>query len=257
MVEPDSAPRLGLQLYTVREAVDADLPGTLARVAAAGYTGVETMGTYGMPAAELARILDDHGLAWIGAFTGVPDPVDLDAFARAGCRDIVVPFLPVDGFSDADAIARGAEYLGAAAAAAGDYGVNVGYHNHYWEFATIDGVPALQRLLDACDPRVFAELDVYWAQVAGVDPAAFVTAIGPRARRLHVKDGPAVDADSAMVAVGEGNVDVSSVLRAASHAEWHVVELDHCATDMFTAVERSALYLLDLGLTLGGPRTSI
>jgi len=51
--------------------------------------------------------------------------------------------------------------------------------------------------------------------------------------------------------VGAGNVDVEAVLRAASFAEWHVVELDHCATDMFEAVEQSARYLLDLGLTRG------
>ncbi|MFN8027419.1 MAG: sugar phosphate isomerase/epimerase, partial [Acidimicrobiia bacterium] len=58
--------RLGLQLYTVRDEVAADLPGSLQRVADAGFVGVETMGTYGLAPAELARILDDHGLAWIG-----------------------------------------------------------------------------------------------------------------------------------------------------------------------------------------------
>lgn len=244
--------RLGLQLYTVRDEVAADLPGSLRRAADAGFAGVETMGTYGMAPAELARVLDDHGLAWIGAFSGLPERDDeLDALAAAGCHEIVLPFLADDGFTDAAAIARGAAQLSEAAAFAGEHGVTVGYHNHYWEFAPVDGVPALQRFLDACDPRVFAELDVYWAQVAGVDPVAFVTAIGARARRLHVKDGPAGDASQPHVAVGAGNVDVEAVLRAASFAEWHVVELDHCATDMFEAVEQSARYLLDLGLTRG------
>jgi sugar phosphate isomerase/epimerase len=244
--------RLGLQLYTVREAVEADLPAALRRVVAAGFAGVETMGTYDMAAADLARILDDHGLEWISAFTGMPEHGhELDALAAAGCHDIVLPFLATDGFTDAAAVAHGAARVNEAMAWAGEHGLSVGYHNHYWEFAPVDGVPALQRFFEACDTRVFAELDVYWAQVAGVEPAPFVAALGARARRLHVKDGPATDSSQPQVAVGTGIVDVEAVLRAAPFAEWHVVELDHCATDMFEAVEQSARYLLDLGLTRG------
>lgn len=244
-------PRLGLQLYTIRDAVAADLHAALRRVADAGYAGVETMGTYDMAPEELARVLETYGLEWISAFTGLPDHESLDALARAGCHEIVLPFLEVDGFADAAAIARGADHIDAMAVIAAEHGVTVGYHNHYWEFTLVDGVPALERFFAACDLRVFAEVDVYWVQVGGVDPAQFVGALGERARRLHVKDGPADDPAQAMVAAGEGNVDIPAVLAAAKHAEWHVVELDQCDTDMFEAVEASARYLLDLGLTRG------
>ena len=84
---------------------------------------------------------------------------------------------------------------------------------------------------------MFAEVDVYWARVGGVDPADLVAALGDRARRIHVKDGPATDAAQPMVAVGEGALDIPAVLAAAKHSEWHVVELDECDTDLFEAVE--------------------
>lgn len=246
-----AAARLGLQLYTVRDAVAADLQGALRRVAEAGYAGVETMGTYGMAPGDLAAVLDTHGLEWIAAFTGLPDDASLDALAQAGCREIVLPFLEFDGFSGPAAITRAATRISEVAAVLAEHGLTVGYHNHHWEFAPIDGVPALQRLFAECDARVFAEVDVYWARVGGVDPASLVAALGERVRRVHVKDGPARDAAQPMVAVGEGALDIPVVLAAAKYSEWHVVELDECDTDMFEAVEASARYLLDLGMTRG------
>ncbi|GMU78160.1 MAG: xylose isomerase [Acidimicrobiia bacterium] len=251
-------PGLGLQLYTVRDAVAADLPGALRRVAGFGYAGVETLGTYGLSPRGLADVLDDSGLAWVSTFVGLGDldtfAGELEGLADAGCARVVVPFLAPDAFTDRASISRAAELLSAATAIGADRGVRVGYHNHYWELAPVDGRPALERLFDEIDPRTIAEVDVYWAQVGGVDPAALVRALGTRVRLLHVKDGPAADAQQAMTAVGAGVVDIGAVLDAAAHAEWHVVELDQFAGDVWDAVEVSARYLLDRGGSRGAGR---
>jgi sugar phosphate isomerase/epimerase len=80
-----------------------------------------------------------------------------------------------------------------------------------------------------------------------------VRLFGQRAPLLHVKDGPAgPDTDADMVAVGDGQVDYPAIIAAAEGtAEWLIVELDRCATDMMTAVERSYHYLVGEGLAHG------
>lgn len=250
-VDEHRPPSLGLQLYTLRDAAAVDLPATLDRVARAGYAGVETLGAYGMAAADLARVLAGAGLVWISAFTGFQSAdafaVELDALADAGCARVVVPFLPPELFVDRAGISWAAETLSAATAVGAARNIRIGYHNHYWEMAPVDGRPALLWLFDDTDPRTFAEIDVYWAQVGGVPPAEVLDALGDRVHLLHVKDGPAGDPGQAMTAVGSGAVDISAALGAAPHAAWHVVELDHCDSDVFAAVEASARFLLDGG----------
>ena len=131
-------------------------------------------------------------------------------------------------------------------------GLTLGYHNHFWELTAMpDGRPALVHLFEQLAPDVIAEVDIYWAQVGGADPAALVTTLGDRVGLLHVKDGPADKPKHPMVAVGDGVVDIPGVLAASPAARWHIVELDRCATDMFEAVERSYDYLVGNGLSAG------
>ena len=102
---------------------------------------------------------------------------------------------------------------------------------------------------DGVDPRVNAELDVYWAQTAGRDPVAEIEALGERVRRVHFKDGPCVLGEP-QVALGEGDVDIEACARAAKFVDWHIVELDECASDIFGALEASARYLVDRGISI-------
>nr|MDJ0789767.1 sugar phosphate isomerase/epimerase [Myxococcota bacterium] len=101
------------------------------------------------------------------------------------------------------------------------------------------------------DPEIFAEVDIYWAQVGGAVPSALLSRLGERARLLHVKDGPADAPESDMTAVGAGSVAIAETLGAAPAAEWHIVELDRCATDLFEAVEASHAFLVGQGLSEG------
>ena len=97
-----------------------------------------------------------------------------------------------------------------------------------------------------------AEVDVYWAATAGRDPVAEIEALGARVRRVHLKDGPAVLGEP-QVALGEGRLDIEACARAARHADWYIVELDECATDMFDALAASYRYLDERGLGLTSP----
>jgi sugar phosphate isomerase/epimerase len=153
-------------------------------------------------------------------------------------------------FSDHDALDRATATIERIAGQLRAHGMTLGYHSHTWELATkIDGEPALLRLFERLAPEVFAEIDVYWAQVAGVDPAALVAGLGARAQLVHMKDGPARDRTDTMVAIGTGAVDVPTVVQAGSEVRWHLVELDRCDGDVYAVLDRSRRFLAGLGLT--------
>lgn len=102
-------------------------------------------------------------------------------------------------------------------------------------------------LLEQLDPGIFFEVDTYWVKVAGHDPAAVLRQLGSRAPLLHIKDGPADSTQAPMVAVGAGVMDWQAIIPAGSAAEWLIVELDRCATDMLRAVTDSFTFLTQKG----------
>lgn len=247
---------IALQLYSVRQALAQDFDATLVRVAAIGYAGVET-GAFagGSNVAATAQLLKSLGLTVCGYHTRLPlgDKADelLDTLTALDCRRLVCPWQPPELFQSLAGLQQVADRLNAANAWALDNGLTFGYHNHWGEFAPFEGRPAHTHLRELVAPEVFFELDVYWAQTAGVDPAAVVRELGPRAPLLHLKDGPAVQGQP-MLALGEGVVDIPACVAAGgAHAEWLIVELDECATDMFTAVDRSYQYLIEKDLGRG------
>jgi sugar phosphate isomerase/epimerase len=247
---------ISVQLYTLRDQVAADFPGVLNRLGAKGYVGVELAGFGDLSPERLRGALDESGLIVSSAHVGFQKPDDfaaaLDEHRSLGCDTVVIPALKPDSFADLDSVHKAADRVNTLDGLARERGMTLGYHNHYWEFTEMpDGRPALLHLFDRFAPTVFAEVDIYWAQVGGSDPKALVTTLGTRVGLLHVKDGPADEPPSSMVAVGDGVVDIPGVLGAGPSARWHIVELDRCATDMFDAVERSYDFLVGTGLSRG------
>jgi sugar phosphate isomerase/epimerase len=247
---------IGIQLYTLREESEADFPAVLERLGRIGYQGVEPAGLHGLSPGEFNRHLGDAGLEVTSAHA--PPPVGkkankiLDELEAIGAPTAIVAFLPPERFADMDAVRAVAAELNEAHENAKKREIQLGYHNHWWEFETrIDGRSAHAALFDLLDPEICAEVDVYWAQVGGEEPVKVLGALGARATLLHVKDGPADDRRSDMTAVGGGVLDIEGILAAGNAAEWHIVELDRCATDMFEAVEQSYEYLVGEGLSEG------
>jgi len=239
-----------LQLYTVREQLAADRAGVLARIAAAGYGAVEPFTVLNDPDGLRA----DMAAAGLVACSVHATPVGEQAAAvvRAartlGADTVIVPHLPPGRFADTSSVLAVAAELNDAAARIADQGLRLGYHNHDFELASlIGGRPALELLADALDDPVLLEVDTYWAAVGGQDVPALLGRLGDRVRYLHVKDGP-VTKDDPMTAVGSGRMPVPEILAAARAAEWHVIELDHCATDMMAAVADSLAWLAGRGL---------
>ncbi|MCS0645667.1 sugar phosphate isomerase/epimerase family protein [Curtobacterium flaccumfaciens] len=239
---------LSVQLYTVRDALSADLPGTLQRIADIGYTNVEAFG-FVDNADELAAALRDAGLAAPSGHARLLDAGEQDlerifhASTTLGFGTLIDPHIDESRWTtreDVEAIAR---ELSALAPRAADHGLVLGYHNHAFEFSNrIDGVSAYEVFADALSDDVVLELDTYWVQVGGDDPVAVIGKYGDKVQFLHVKDGDGSHDDKQQVAVGNGIMPIRDIIAAAPDA-LHVVELDDHEGDVFQAVADSYTFL--------------
>lgn len=239
-------PPLSVQLYTVREALDADFDGTIDRIASLGFERVEPYNFAANTEALASALARNDLTAPSGHAPLLSGDRDLifEAARTLGIGTVIDPFADPARWSTEEAIAQTAEALNEVAALGGEYGITVGYHNHWWEVETdFGGRTGLEFLAERLDPAVVLEVDTYWAAVGGQDPAELLGKLGDRVRFIHVKDG-AVDRDNkSQVAVGSGRMDIPAVLAAASSVEVGVVELDDSAGDLFQALEESLRYL--------------
>jgi sugar phosphate isomerase/epimerase len=248
-----ATPPLGLQLYTIREALQADYAAALARVAEIGFRIVEPF--------DFVNQADDLRAGF--AATGLRaesthlnflrlDPSEWDAaFETAvslGIPTVIEPHVDPERWTTVDGIRAIAEELNSAAQVAAKHGIRVGYHNHAFELKNVfDGVTGLEVLAGSLAPEVVLELDTYWAAAGGQDVVALLGRLGDRVRFLHVKDGPIEEDAASQVAVGSGNMPVWDILAAAPQVEVGVVELDQFAGDMWDAVTDSYAYLTGAG----------
>jgi sugar phosphate isomerase/epimerase len=248
-------PPVGLQLYTVRDYLTKHYAGLMERIAGMGYLGVETSWSNHVSPRAAARIIRSFGLEVVSAYTHLPvgerKNEVFDMMAALGCKRIVASLSKTDVASP-DSVKRACDLVNNASANAGRLDMQIGLHNHWWEFAQIiPGRMAYDEMIENLAPEVFFEVDTYWAQTAGVDPVELVLRLGKRAAILHLKDGPCIRGEP-MAALGEGRLDFPAIMQAAQGAtDWVLVELDACATDMLEAVDDSYNYLIDNGLARG------
>lgn len=209
---------MGIQLYSVRDQMQRDMPGTLARLAEIGYKELEFAGYFGRTPAQVRAMLDANGLA--APSTHVPYEMlksswdaTLDTAKATGHEWVTIPWLAPDLRKSADSWRRIAEDFNRGAQVAKERGLRFAYHNHEFEFAPTDGQIPLDILLDATDPSlVFFEMDVYWVTFAGADPLAYLRRYPTRFPMLHIKDS-AGPPNHAQTDVGAGTIDFASVLR--------------------------------------------
>jgi sugar phosphate isomerase/epimerase len=245
---------VALQLYSVREYAEKDFDAAVRRVAEIGYAGVEPAGFPGTTAEKAGQLFADLGLEVPSAHVALPVGDQKDEVIntmKAIGSSVIVSGKGPDDFSTPSRIKATCELFNEANQVARQHGMTFGIHNHWWEYTKVAGRYVYEAMLEYLDPTIHFEIDTYWVQTAGIDPAQIVEKFGDRAPLLHIKDGPCVK-DEPMTAVGDGVVDVPAIVQAGKPAtEWLIVELDRCATDMMAAVARSYSYLVVEGLARG------
>jgi sugar phosphate isomerase/epimerase len=226
-------PKVGLQLYTLRDLLGDRFKETLEQVAAMGYKGVEFAGIYGgLSAPELRQFLGRLGLEVAGLHVSLEQlEQGLDA-QIALARTLGAPYLVCPWI---DSELRGSEArwrvlfgrLERLGKACREAGIRLAYHNHSFEFEEkIAGQPVFDALF-AGAPSLEVELDVAWAHAGGQDPAAYLRKYAGRVPLVHLKDLRGRQT----VELGRGEVPLEATLQAAraGGVRWLLVEQDESA----------------------------
>lgn len=248
--------KIALQLWTLREHLKTadDVARTFARVREIGYEHVQVSALPALSASQVKQLADAAGLGICASHEDARQIVEepgkvADTLSALGCRFTAYPspHLPLDTldqvFALADALSRSGEVLRAR-------GQLLTYHNHAIEFRRLGGKAILDWLYERSDPiMLHAELDTYWVQAGGGDPAGYCARLSGRLPLLHLKDY-AISAENTPItaALGEGNLNIPTILREAEAAacEWYIVEQDGGFEDPFVAVATSLRYLKSL-----------
>jgi sugar phosphate isomerase/epimerase len=219
---------LGLQLYSVRDEAEKDMPGVLEAVAQLGYQGVEFAGFFDHDLAQLRRLMASLGLIATGTHTpyqAIKSDIDrvIEDHHTLGTVYCTVPSYKADSVAGWREFAR---KLNGFARRFNDAGIKLSYHNHDFEFEPVEGQTPFAILREVCDSALVGlELDVAWAQKGGHDPAELITSLGGQCPLIHLKDLSQVGDDAD---IGTGLVDMGAVLSAADAAGvvWGIVERD-------------------------------
>ncbi|KUO96799.1 sugar phosphate isomerase/epimerase family protein [Ferroacidibacillus organovorans] len=239
----------GIQLYTLRQQMEVDYLGSLARVAKIGYRDLEFAGYGGFKASELRDRCLELGLT--PRSTHIPfnrlNEDEMEYAKILGVSYLVCPWLSPEMRTSMQHYDRVADRLNEVGEEVKKYGLTLLYHHHDFELTmkNDEGQTALDRMLSrVTTDRLKLELDVYWAEYAGYSAISLLKKYGERCVALHVKDMSAA-ADRAYCEVGSGVLDFEKIFSAASHVDAYFVEQDECPGDPFASVAQSYTYLKD------------
>jgi sugar phosphate isomerase/epimerase len=182
---------IGAQLYTVRHEAKRDLPTVLEAIRKIGYTEVETYwDIYRHPAAELRRMINDHGLEVpSGHFNYHGLEAKFDYAKALGVEYVICPMLPESMWFSLDGYKRAADQFNIWGEKIHQAGMQFGFHNHNYEFRRFGDTTGFETMMNRCDPKlVCIEMDCYWITQAGGDPLQMFQQYGNRIKLLHLKD---------------------------------------------------------------------
>ena len=262
---------IGLQLYTVRDAMKTDFAGTLAKVAATGYKEVEFAGYGGHSPKEIRELLDKDGLIAPSCHVDYVVvekkwPETIEAAKIVGHSYIICPWVDEKQRAEPGGWKRAADLFNKAGEASQKEGIQFGYHNHSFEFQsaeTLGGKLPYDFLLAETDPKlVVMEMDLCWISVAGKNPIDYFGQYPGRFPLVHVKDwvkdatqssgykgamGQTVRYGGHMANVGQGSIDWKNLFAYGDKAgiKHYFVENDE-PKSAFDDIKISYNYLQDL-----------
>lgn len=256
---------VGLQLYTIRDAMAADVPGSLKQVADAGYKYLELANYadgkfYGMEPADFKKLANDLGMEVLSSHSGVEATgITLENaqkmaedHAKLGVKYCIQPWIVEEARSTLASYKKMASDWNQVGAIMKDKGIQFGYHNHNFEFATVEGqVPYFDVMMAELDKDlVTMEIDLFWTTKAGQNPIDIIKKYPGRFQIYHMKDMytkkdpyyTTVGEDD-FAPVGDGIINFKDILAVKDIAgmKYMVVEQDMWKTgnSMFEAINRS------------------
>lgn len=257
-VEAKSKKRIGLQLYSIHSDM-GNVDASLKKVADAGYTVVETLGSpncFGMDAAAFKAVCDKYGLSIVSTHTSIGMDPNNEAGVMAqwrkvfeGLKTMGAKYCVIPGFGlgrDLKELKAVCDYFNKVGKLGKEYGIMLGYHNHAHEYEVREGKCVWEYMIENTNPEyVFFQMDVYWTTRAGKDPVAYLKQYPDRIKMLHIKDD---------FVIGEsGKIDFEAIYKQFYKNGYKdfVVEQEGAAgnsqaerlTNMWNGVTKSAKYL--------------
>jgi len=245
--------KIGLQLYTVREEMERDFEGTLAAVAGVGYEEVEFAGYFERKPKEIRDLLDRLGLDSPSSHVDMPEvpgewQESIDDALAIGNRYLTCAYIRPEERETLDAYKSIAQLFNQAGNACKESGLQFCYHNHDFEFATLDGKVPYQILLEETDADlVKMQMDLYWITKGGQDPLHYFERYPGRFLSVHVKDMDDT-AEGNTTEVGSGIIDFAEIFSHADEAGTvhFFVEQEHFKGSPLEATKVSFDYLRQL-----------
>ncbi len=245
--------KIGLQLYTVRRELEKDFAGTLEKIAVLGFREVEFAGYFKHSPQEIKSILARYQISSPSAHISTAAlrgnlQEEIEAAQTIGHQYLVCGYLPAEERRSVDDYKKLVELLNRAGERLEKVGIQFGYHNHDFEFATIEGGEGrlpYDMILAGTDPRlVKMEIDLYWITKAGQDPLKYFSAYPGRFPLIHIKDMDATPRHF-FTEVGQGTIDFKKILGAARKAgiKHYFVEQDETPASPFSSIKLSIDYL--------------
>lgn len=210
--------QVGLQIYSLRDTVVNDPKGVMAKVAKFGYKELETFGyadgkIFGMPFSDFSAYVKDLGMKIVSGHypyeMAISDKWEqaLSDAKAIGQEYVVIPWLNQEVRNTIDDYKKVCENLNKAGEKVNQMGMRFGYHNHAFEFETVDGQIPYDVMLAETDPKnVGMELDIYWVYKAGKDPIQLFEKHPGRFEQWHVKDMDKIDSNK-NADIGTGTID--------------------------------------------------
>ncbi|HEX7987915.1 MAG TPA: hypothetical protein VF616_30680 [Duganella sp.] len=243
-------PKIGVQLWSVKDDLRKDFDGTLGRLAAMGFEGVELAGQFGpyrKDAPGLRAALDKHRLRCAGAHVQLSQLSEKNFaattayYTTVGCANLIVPSDPRAATREGAALL--AADLSALSPKLAPLGMRIGYHNHAEEMAGAPGREPWLVIGDGTPAATVLEQDVGWTSYAGKDPVAMVRRFPGRTVTTHYKAKIRPGADGAPI-IGRDKADWPALIaanRGVGGTEWILVEQEEYPEGMapLEAVEAS------------------
>ena len=254
---------IGLQLYTIRDAMAADVQGSLKKVSDMGYKYIELAGYadgkfYGYEPVEFKKMVEDLGMEINSSHTIVEaEGITLENakkmaedHVKVGVQYCIQPWIVEEARTTLASYQKMAADWNQVGEIMKEYGIKFGYHNHNFEFDTVEGkVPYYDVLLAELDPDlVTMQIDIFWVTKAGQDPVEMFKKYPGRFQLFHMKDmftkeEPFFHTNTADFApVGEGVIDFKTILEAKDIAgmKYIIVEQDSTKDGKpFDAIQKS------------------
>lgn len=248
---------IGLQLYSIRDSISKDVPGSIAKVGKMGYKFVESAGYsdgkfYGMIPAEFKALCNKNGMSVLSSHTGrnVPDSSNyeetmawwdacIDAHLAVGTKFIIQSSMGSTAYQSVEGIKKYCDYFNAVGEKCNAKGIRFGYHNHTKEFTTqFDGVTLYDYLVENTNPaKVMLQMDLYWAVKGGKNPIDYFNKYPGRFELWHIKDKAEIGAS--------GEMDFAAIFAVAAKSgmKYGIVEVEEYNFDQFESCKKSLEFL--------------